>query len=93
MADQWYYTENGQRRGPVSEDDLKQLAWTGQIKPTDLVWKQGMAAWGPALQVAGLIFPTVEDGPPPTPPEDEPPPIPPEDEPPSIPSKTAPRRV
>ncbi|MGA2032038.1 MAG: DUF4339 domain-containing protein [Thermoguttaceae bacterium] len=78
MADQWYYTEQGQRKGPVSEDDLKQLASTGRIKPADLVWKQGMAAWGPASQVAGLIFPPVEDGPPPIPPEDEPPPIPPE---------------
>ena len=84
MADQWYYTEQGQRKGPISEEELKQLASSGQLKPADLVWKQGMASWGPASSVEGLVFPSVED---------EPPPIPLEDGPPAILSETAPRRV
>ena len=48
MSDQWYYAQNGQSKGPVSEEQLRQLVVSGQIKPTDLVWKQGMADWAPA---------------------------------------------
>ena len=50
---------------------MKQLASSGQLKPSDLVWQTGMTSWKPASGVEGLVFP------PPT--EDEPPPIPPED--------------
>ena len=45
MAEQWYYSKQGQRTGPVSEEQLKQLASSGQVQPTDLVWKQGMPQW------------------------------------------------
>jgi len=73
MADQWYYTQRGQRQGPVPVEELKQLASSTQLKPTDLVWKEGMAAWGPASSVEGLFSSPTEDEPPPIPPEDEPP--------------------
>ena len=45
MAEQWYYAQQGQRQGPVAEEQLKQLASSGQLKPTDKVWKKDMAAW------------------------------------------------
>ena len=38
MAD-WYYTTNKQQMGPVSRDELSQLANQGLLKPTDLVWQ------------------------------------------------------
>jgi hypothetical protein len=44
MAD-WYYTTNKQQMGPVSRDELSQLANQGLLKPTDLVWKDGMRDW------------------------------------------------
>jgi hypothetical protein len=70
MADQWYYSEQGQQKGPLAEEELKQLALAGQLKPTMLVWKRGMTQWTQANQVDGLF-------PPPTPPDpDAPPPIP-----------------
>ena len=47
----------------------KQRAASGQLKPTDKVWKKGMAGWQAASEVEGLI---------PEPAHDEPPPIPPE---------------
>lgn len=76
MADQWYYSENGQRKGPVSEEELKQLAASGQLKQTDKVWKQGMAAWMQASQVEGLIPPPDPSEPPPLEPDPcEPPPL------------------
>jgi hypothetical protein len=66
MADQWYYSQQGQRVGPVSEEQISHLVSSGQIQPTDLIWKQGMAQWSQASQ----IFP-----PPPSDPN-APPPIP-----------------
>ncbi len=57
IADQWYYAQQGQQKGPLSEEQLRQLATSGQIQPTDLAWKQGMASWMPASQIQGLIFP------------------------------------
>ena len=80
MADQWYYSENGQRKGPVSEVDLKRLAASGALKPTDKVWKKGMASWAAASEIEGLIPEPVQGGPPPlpwdsaAPSADEPPP-------------------
>ena len=73
MSDQWYYSEHGQRRGPVSAGELKQLACTGKLKPTDLVWKQGLASWRAASEVAGLFPPSISDEPPPLPLDGSPP--------------------
>ena len=73
MADQWYYTEQRERRGPVSEEQLKQRASSGQLKPTDKVWKKGMANWVPASTIDALAFPqSLEDEPPPVPAEGPP---------------------
>ncbi len=51
MAEQWYYVQQGQRNGPVSEQEIRQLISSGQVQPNDLVWKQGMAQWTQASQV------------------------------------------
>lgn len=42
---EWFYTTNKQQMGPVSHDELRQLANKGLLKPTDLVWKDGMNDW------------------------------------------------
>jgi Zn-dependent protease with chaperone function len=55
--DLWYYGDGDQRHGPVSTEELKGLATSGQLQPDDLVWKRGMAEWSPAGQIEGL-FPT-----------------------------------
>jgi hypothetical protein len=44
---QWYYGENGQRQGPVSEADLGSLIAAGRIGPATLIWREGMAQWMP----------------------------------------------
>jgi hypothetical protein len=54
MAD-WFYSQNGQQQGPVSLESLRQMAAAGQVRPTDMVWSAGMAAWQPAGQTAGLL--------------------------------------
>ena len=55
MADEWFYTQQGQQQGPVSAGQLKQLAISGRLLPTDLVWKEGMANWVPASSTRGLF--------------------------------------
>jgi hypothetical protein len=57
MADEWYYAQQGRQAGPVNMDYLSQLAASGQLQPTDLVWKEGMANWAPARTAAGHLFP------------------------------------
>src|SRR6185437_5021211 len=56
MANEWHYTLNGQQAAaPVPSVQLKQLAVSGQLKPTDLVWQDGMPDWVPAGSVKGLF--------------------------------------
>jgi hypothetical protein len=55
MADEWFYTRNGERHGPVPLAKVKALADEGWLLPTDLVWRPGMADWRPASSVRGLI--------------------------------------
>ncbi len=55
MSDEWHYTKDGQKYGPLSAADLKALARSGQLAPTDMVWKAGMAEWKVASGVKGLF--------------------------------------
>jgi len=64
MPDQWYYTQNDERQGPVTPEQLKQLATSGQLQPTDLIWAKGMPNWVPAQTIKGLTFPASETPPP-----------------------------
>lgn len=52
----WYYSAGGQQRGPVSLDELRQRAASGQLNPAqDLVWNSTMEGWLPAGQVPGIF--------------------------------------
>ena len=55
MSEQWYYTKGRQKVGPISADELKQLAASGQLSRTDLVWTDGMPEWIPAAKRKGLF--------------------------------------
>ena len=56
MASEWFYTVNGQQAAtPISDAELKRLATTGQLKPEDLIWKEGMPNWSPASSIKGLF--------------------------------------
>jgi hypothetical protein len=56
----WFYSVGDTRQGPVTEDDLKALAADGRLKPSDLVWKDGMADWVEARTVPTLFPPRAE---------------------------------
>jgi uncharacterized RDD family membrane protein YckC len=47
----WYYTEQGQQRGPVNDDQLAELLHSGKIHSDTLVWREGMAEWLPLHSV------------------------------------------
>jgi len=56
MSAEWYVARPGQQQvGPVTAQQLKQMAGSGQVSGSDLVWKQGMSGWVPASQVKGLL--------------------------------------
>ena len=55
MADDWYYAQNQDRRGPVSFAKLKTMASDGWLRREDLVWHAGMPEWKPAEKVPSLF--------------------------------------
>lgn len=55
-ADAWYFTEGGERRGPVSFAELRGKVAEGGLNPRlDMVWKTGMEAWKPSGEIDGLF--------------------------------------
>lgn len=64
---QWWYVKEGQRIGPISANELKSLAAEGQLRPSDMVWKEGLENWLPASSVKGLIQTDSVGHPPPLP--------------------------
>lgn len=54
----WFYAADGQdKKGPVSDGEMKQLLASGQLTAATLVWSEGMANWAPAGSIAGLQAP------------------------------------
>lgn len=68
MSD-WFYTRGGQQSGPVTFDQLKELARAGQLDKSDLTWTSIMKDWTPSGQVEG-IFASPSSISPPMPPSD-----------------------
>ena len=75
MAEQWYFMENGQQQGPISDIELGRFAATGRIAPATMVWQQGSPQWIPAARLNGLF--RSEPATPPPPPAGSAPPPPP----------------
>lgn len=65
----YFVSVNGQNTGPFTMQQLQGMAQTGQVTKTSYVWKQGMANWTTAGDVAELvpIFGQAEPPPPPPP--------------------------
>jgi hypothetical protein len=51
---EWYLARDGQQHGPVTDAELKKIIELGYLRPTDLVWRQGMAEWAVAETVLDL---------------------------------------
>jgi hypothetical protein len=52
---EWYYAREDKTIGPMAPSEIKQLADAGQLKPDNLVWREGMEDWVPAEMVKGLF--------------------------------------
>jgi hypothetical protein len=68
MSDSWYYSKGDEQFGPMPESELRGLADSGELQPTDMVWREGMSAWRQAGEFSAL-FPNADQrassGPPP----------------------------
>jgi hypothetical protein len=51
----WYWWRDGVRAGPFAPAQLRQQAESGQLRPADLVWKEGHGRWVRADSVRGLF--------------------------------------
>lgn len=67
---------NGAQQGPFDMGALQTMASQGQLNGQTLVWKNGMASWTPASQVAELAPLFAQGAPPPLPTGSGPPPMP-----------------
>lgn len=59
MADEeqaWYYMADGEQVGPITPEDLQQLAAAGTVHAETEVWTDGLDQWVPATHVEGLEF-------------------------------------
>lgn len=55
MTELWHYTSAGKQMEPVTGAELEQLARCGFLRPSDLVWRDGMPAWVKAGSLADLF--------------------------------------
>jgi hypothetical protein len=50
----WWYVSDGERRGPINEDELSRLLSNGALTANSLLWKSGMKGWEPAANIVDL---------------------------------------
>jgi hypothetical protein len=43
----WYYADNGQQTGPVTDEEFQSLLTSGKVRADTLVWRDGMPGWAP----------------------------------------------
>ncbi len=66
MEREWYYVESGEKKGPVSEEALRQQLQQNTLSPQTLIWTNGMPDWQPASKA--FVSPAVPANQPPPPP-------------------------
>lgn len=54
MGNDWFYSESGEQRGPVSLEELVSLLNAGSIPSDAQVWSDGMKDWRPASDIPEL---------------------------------------
>ena len=58
----WYYVSDRQERLAVPEDQLPDLAGSGVVRPTTLIWQKGMTAWVSAGELKPELFQAGQEG-------------------------------
>jgi hypothetical protein len=55
-SDDWFYSRNAERLGPVTFDQLREMAANGLLNPRlDLAWRNGMNEWIPTGEIKGIF--------------------------------------
>lgn len=69
MSKNWHYAKDGEKHGPITSAQLKELAKSGELAPDDLVWREDMKEWRKASTIKGLLSssPNLPTPPPPPP--------------------------
>lgn len=73
---QWYYAQNNQQLGPVSEAELVNLFSNNKLPLTALVWSEHLSAWTAAKDLEQFAKLGPAQPPPPIPAPGAPPPLP-----------------
>lgn len=55
MASVWFYRKGDAEFGPISSQQLKELAASGQLQPSDHIRREGMEEWAAANKAKGLF--------------------------------------
>jgi hypothetical protein len=55
MSKLWHYRRDGHSVGQVSTGELRRLAASGELRPTDFIWREGMPDWVPAADAKNLF--------------------------------------
>jgi len=64
-AAEWYFSTNGDRKGPVAESQIPRLVANGDINAHSQVWNPRMTHWAPVLSTSLRKFVHSADAPPP----------------------------
>ncbi|EDY19350.1 hypothetical protein CfE428DRAFT_3035 [Chthoniobacter flavus Ellin428] len=46
----WHYEENGESKGPLSREEIRDLVQTGVVTPQTRVWTRSLKRWAPARE-------------------------------------------
>lgn len=63
MSEKWYYVEDGERKGPISQEELKKLITLEILTPESYIWTKGLKDWKKLQEFPNLIE-TEEKSPP-----------------------------
>jgi len=56
VANHWYIIIDGSQTGPLTWNQITQLAQRGQVKPGDLIWNNTLTSWVNAESIPGLLI-------------------------------------
>jgi hypothetical protein len=55
MNEKWYYVEDGERKGPISQEELKKLTTLEILTQESYVWTKGLKDWKKLQEFPNLI--------------------------------------
>ena len=54
---EWYYSQEGQQKGPLSQQQFDELTLSGVVSGSTLVWREGLPEWKPYSTISPSSFP------------------------------------